>query len=222
VPLVEVVGEAGDGATAVDLIDDLEPDIVFLDIEMPVMSGLQVVERLSHRPVVVFTTAYSHYAVTAFELAALDYLVKPFGVDRFRAAVERAVQAVERRSHAPELVERVRESLGGDAALSRLFVREGDQILPVPLDEIGHLEADGDYVIVHHGEHEFLIRVSLKDLQARLGERFVRVHRSHLVNLDHVEAFEDFDQSRLVAVLKGGGRVVASRARSRELRRLAH
>lgn len=220
VPLVDVIGEAADGVSAVRVIDDLRPDIVFMDIEMPAGSGLEVVKKLTHRPAVVFTTAYDQYAVTAFELSAVDYLLKPFGAERFQEAVQRAVQALGKERAVP-LDQRLEEALDTEPRLSRLFLRERDAILPVPVERITRFEADGDYVLVHTGDREHLVRLRLQDLEARLGDRFLRVHRSHLVNLDHVKVFEHHEDARLVVVMSDGTRILASRARSRELRRLA-
>jgi two-component system LytT family response regulator len=220
-PLVKLVGEAADGISAVRLIDEVRPDVAFLDIQMPALSGLEVLERLHHRPVIVFTTAYDQYALTAFELAAVDYLLKPFGLERFKTALERAVHAVAGPAMAPSAGERTKEMLGGRGRLQRLFLRERGAILPEEVDQVTRVESSGDYVFVYAGEHRYLVRLKLHDLEARLGDRFVRVHRSHLVNLDHVRRFEPHDATRLAVVMSDGTRIVASRSRSRELRRLA-
>jgi two-component system, LytTR family, response regulator len=225
-PLVEVIGEAADGATAVHLIEELRPDIAFLDIEMPVMSGIEVLRRVRTPPVVIFTTAYDNYAVTAFELAAVDYLLKPFGLDRFRGAVERAVRLVDARGGGDDgETERARqraiETLEPERPLTRLFLRERGAILPLAVAEVMRFEADGDYVVVHTAEHRHLVRLRLQDLESRLGERFLRVHRSHLVNMDHVKRFERHEDGRLIVILSDGARILASRSRSRELLRLA-
>jgi len=220
VSLVDVVGEAADGESAVRVIDELRPDIVFLDIEMPGGSGLDVARRIEHPAAIVFTTAYQQYAVTAFELSAVDYLLKPFGPERFREAVERALAArgLESQTRRTALLD---EALEQSHPLARLFLRERDTILPVPVERIVRIEAEGDYVMVHTRERSYLVRLRLQDLESRLGDRFLRVHRSHLVNLDHVKVFEHNDDVRLVVVMTDGTRILASRARSRELRRLA-
>ncbi|MEN8375085.1 MAG: LytTR family DNA-binding domain-containing protein [Gemmatimonadota bacterium] len=227
---VTEVDEAADGPAAVRAIDDLRPDLVFLDVRMPGATGLEVLDRISHDPHVVFTTAYDRYAVTAFELQALDYLLKPFGAERFGSAMERARSALlrERSERAAGSgaadesgaggAERSRAALGAEP-LRRLFVRERGRITPLAVDRIERLEARGDYVLIHAEGARHLVHVRLRDLLARLdADRFVRVHRSHVVNLDHVEAFVPWDGSRLQVHLSSGERVMASRNRSRELR----
>ena len=220
VPLLELVGEAADAETAVRVVDELRPDVVFLDIEMPAGSGLEVARRIRHPAAVIFTTAYHQYAVTAFELSAVDYLLKPFGAERFREAVERAIVSLAR-GGSESRAERMRDALDPAPRLTRLFLRERDAILPVPVERIVRVEAEGDYVMVHTRERAHLVRLRLQDLESRFGERFLRVHRSHLVNLDHVKLFEHHEDSRLVVVMNDGTRILASRTRSRELRRLA-
>lgn len=222
VALVDIVGEAGDGEAAVRLIDDIRPDLAFLDIEMPACSGLEVVKRIRHSPAVIFTTAYDHYAITAFELAAVDYLLKPFGADRLREALERALSTLGREAGDLDVGTRASDALGSsEERLTRLFLRERDTILPVAVERITRVEADGDYVSVHADDRSYLVRLRLQDLESRLGHRFLRVHRSHLVNLDHVKVFEHQQDARLVVVMSDGTRILASRARSRELRKLA-
>jgi two-component system LytT family response regulator len=219
---MQVVGEAADGAEAVRMIDALAPDLVFLDVQMPECSGLEVLRRIRHDPEVVFTTAHDGYAVAAFELEALDYLLKPFGRERFRAAAER----VRRRLAAtapplPRTGERAAAQEGADP-LERIFVRHRDRIVPVRVEEIARLEAADDYVTVHAGGQTYLVSLTLADLERRLDPaRFRRVHRSHVVNLDHVVSLRPYDDARrLVISLRDGSEVLASRAGSLELREL--
>jgi two-component system LytT family response regulator len=218
---VELVGEAADGSAAVDLIDERRPDIVFLDIRMPVLDGIQVLRAIEHEPAVIFTTAHGDYAVRAFELAAIDYLLKPFGAERFRRAVERAA-SVRGRESSIRTLERIQAVTAAPrAALTRLFARERDAIVPIDVADVVRVEASGDYVLVYAKGKRHIMRASLQELEERLGDRFLRVHRSHLVNLDHVVRFEPHDAVRLTVLLTDGSRVIASRARSQELRRLA-
>lgn len=217
---MQVVGEAADGAEAVRMIDALAPDLVFLDVQMPELSGLEVLRRIRHDPEVVFTTAHDGYALAAFELEALDYLLKPFGRERFRTAAER----VRRRLAAvgpppPPASERV-AALNGP--LERIFVRHRDRIVPVRVEDIARLEAADDYVTIHAGGQAYLVSLALSDLERRLDPaRFRRVHRSHVVNLDHVVSLRPYDDARrLVLSLRDGSEVLASRAGSLELRDL--
>lgn len=214
---LDIVGEAEDGRIALRLINRLEPDLLFLDVQMPELTGLQVLERTTHRPAVVFTTAFDRYAVTAFELEAIDYLVKPFGRKRFVATMERV-----RRHLDTEQVEdvggRLEEALR-DGPVRRLFARKGTAIVPFQVDAIVRVEAGDNYLSVYTNEGRFLLSVSLSELEKRLDpERFQRIHRSHLVNLDFVASIEPFDDRRVTVTMRDGSRICASRSGSQVLR----
>ena len=218
---LEVVGETGDGPSTVAAVDELEPDLLFLDIRMPGASGLEVLERIEHRPHVIFTTAYDKYAVTAFELQALDYLLKPFGPDRLASALERAREALRSTGPRAAMTERARETLGGRRPLTRLFVKERGKIVPVAVNQIARLEACDDYVAIHVGERRYLVHLRLKEFESTLDSRnFVRVHRSHIVNLEHVKALRPYDGARFQVELRDGTRVIASRSGSKLLREM--
>ena len=216
---VELVGEAADGREAVACIDRLEPRLVFLDVRLPELSGLEVLERIHHQPEVVFATAYDRYAVAAFELGALDYLVKPFGRERFRRMLQRVRRRIFLDTDTPPSHERARTALGG-APLKRLFARTGDRIIPIPAAAILRVQARGDYAEVHAPGGPFLLHVSLTELAARLDpERFVQVHRSHIVSLDAVKLLRPHDDRRLLIVLTNGEEIVCSRSASEALRK---
>jgi two-component system LytT family response regulator len=214
---ITLVGEAADGPTAVERIDALAPDLVFLDVRLPGLSGLEVLARARHAAEVVFTTAHDEFALAAFELGALDYLLKPFGRQRFAAALERA----RRRLGAPvAAAERARAAFA--SPLRRIFARTPRGIVPVDVAAILHLQASGDYVELHCGAASYLVHTSLAEIAARLDpEQFVQVHRSHVVNLDAIELLTPYDDRRLELRLRGGARIVASRAASERLRALA-
>jgi two-component system, LytTR family, response regulator len=220
-PDLELIGEARDGEKAAELIDALKPDLVFLDVRMPGVSGIDTLERITHKPAVVFTTAYDQFALAAFELAAVDYLLKPFGQDRFREALGRARRMV---ASAPvsTALERAGETLSRKP-LSRLFVRDRNAIRPLPLSAVQHLEARDDYVAVHaQGGHVYLVSLSLQKLEERLDpDQFVRVHRSHIVNLDCIVGIHAHDASRMIVELADGTRIIASKSGSQRLRQLA-
>lgn len=216
---VTCVGEAASGPAAVEAIDTLRPELVFLDIQMPGLLGTKVLERVEHQPYVVFTTAFAQHAVTAFELGALDYLLKPFGPDRLEKTLER-VRAVFGEPSGTPAFGRLREALR-NGPMSRLFVRSGSAILPVAVDEVSWFEAQGDYVTAHAGSARHVLHLSLHHLEARLDpQRFVRIHRTHIVNLDHVKAFRRHGKGQLAAVLADGTRLAVSRNRAKDLREL--
>ena len=216
---VEVVGEAADGEAAVEAIGRLRPELVFLDVQMPGLLGTDVLRRIERQPLVVFTTAYSQHAVGAFELGAVDYLLKPFGPARLAAAMERIRASVGEPAGVGAL-ERLSGALAG-GPISRLFVRTGGSLLPLPVEEVWWFEADGDYLTAHTGRARHVLHLALGRLEARLDpRRFVRVHRAHIVNLDHVVAFRRDPRGNLEAELADGRRVPVSRARAQELRSL--
>ena len=220
VPWLTCAGEAGSARAAIAAIDAHRPDLVFLDVQLPGMSGIDVLAGLTHRPAVIFTTAHDRFAVTAFELGAIDYLLKPFGRERFTRAVERARPLLDARAGVAT-AERAREVLAPGPA-PRLFVRDGGRVVPVRVSAIERIEAADDFVIVHAGGRQFTLNLPLADLDSRLdAASFLRVHRSHIVNLDHVTSWTPIDGSRLAIKLRSGATVMASRQRSRALRELA-
>ncbi len=217
---IDCVGEATDGAEAVQLVNELRPDVLFLDIRMPGVSGLEVVERVREAPHVVFTTAYDKYAVTAFELQALDYLLKPFGEERFEKTLLR-VRHILREGGQPDFSTRAQEAIGESKTLTRFFVRKRGQIVPINVRDVQLLVAGDEYVTLHVGGEKFLVSTRLRILAERLDpDRFIQVHRSYIVNLDYVRAMTPYDGARLQIELMNGNSVVASRTRSKELRKL--
>ena len=217
IPQVSCVGEAAGAADTISGVNETTPDLLFLDIEMPDFTGLEVLEHLRHAPQVVFTTAYAQYATTAFDLNALDYLLKPFGIDRVRKTIARALSLTNTRA--------ADSTVGGRSAMvpmPRVFVRERGRIVPIHTSRIQRVEAEGDYVALFVNGRRYVVNTRMKELDARLDpRRFMRIHRSHIVNFDFVQSLDTLDDSRLVVVLSDGTRVPASRAMSRALRRMA-
>jgi two-component system, LytTR family, response regulator len=214
---IEVVGEAVDGKQAFRMIEELEPHLVFLDVQIPELSGLEVLQRLRRQPQIIFTSAYDSYAVRAFELNAVDYLLKPFGKARFRAAVSRAVAQIERR-HAMA----AEGSSTKDPPIERLFLRHRGRIVPVRIRDVIRFEAAGEYVEIHtSGGETYLTSAPMTELEQRLDlRRFRRVHRAHIVNLDRVASMESYDERRLLVTMEDGSTIVASRSGSQMMREL--
>jgi two-component system, LytTR family, response regulator len=215
------IHEAPDGKSAIAVANKHRPRLLFLDIVMPGATGLQVLERLEYEPQVVFTTAHDQYAVTAFELGALDYLLKPFGKERLVRLLAR-IEAMDIDSSV-SVVDRAQESLSRRPYLSRIFVRDGNRIVPIPLTSLERVQGADDYVTVHTLNKEYLVSVRLSELETHLSTlNFLRIHRSHIINLELIESIEPYDTNRVTAVMKSGARVVASRSGSRLLRSLAY
>jgi len=221
---VRQVGQASDGVTALPLIEALAPDLIFLDIEMPEMDGLAVLRHLrslTAPPLPILTTAYDQYAVRAFELHALDYLLKPFGQARFDAAVQRAADVMDLQSRAAAL-DRAGAALTTSAVrrpLDRVFVREARAIRPIPLVDVLRVESQGDYAALHTAKRVHLMDMRITELEACLPvPPFLRVHRSHIVNLDHVERIDLGEAARMSVLMKDGGRVPVSRSRAGAIR----
>ena len=217
---IDVAEECGDGLSAIRAVDALRPDLLFLDIRMPGASGIAVAEQIAHRPYIVFTTAYDRYAVTAFEIGALDYLLKPFGRERVHAVLARARTAME---HGMPAIAARASVLSASKPLAHVFVKERGRMLAVPLERVERLEACDDYVALYVDGRRHLLHARLQDLAARLEpSRFVRVHRSHVVNLGFVTAIEPRDGSRSTVVLTSGARIPASRAGSAQMKDAMH
>ncbi len=209
-PAVEIVGECADGLQAVKSIESAQPDLVLLDIEMPELDGFGVLRALdaTRVPQFIFVTAYDHYAVKAFENAALDYLLKPFDEPRFRLAMKRARQRLETRDAAQTRTALARLLDSGDAARARsdrFLVRTGEKMLVVRSEEIGWLEVDGNYVTLHVNGARHQLRQTLDALEAQLDPaRFQRIQRSILVNLDFVRELAPLTRGDYVVVMRDG------------------
>lgn len=220
-PELRLIGEAADGMSALEQINQLEPEVVFMDIQMPEMTGLEVLKRLKQRPRIIFTTAYDQYAVAAFELNAVDYLLKPFTRERFDAAVDRLLEAFAAGGGEPgQALSQIGER--SVQPLERILVRDRGHIFPVKVSEIAWLKADAKYTGIFVGSKTFLVRLGISELAERLDpNRFVRIHRSLLVNLDFVESMKADDQSQLQLHLRDGTVLVANREASKMLRDMA-
>lgn len=208
-PWVEIVGEAGDVEEAASRIETLAPDLLFLDIQMPGGSGFDLLARLDHVPHVIFTTAYDHHAVRAFEVSALDYLLKPIEPQRLAAALTKARSLPEERG----------TEVSANDILERLFVRDGVRCWFVPLREVSMLTAEGNYVRLSWGIERPLLGRPLHSLEQRLDpKRFFRANRRQIINVDFIENVELGVGGQLHVQLRGGSEVDISRRQARLFR----
>jgi two-component system LytT family response regulator len=196
---VEVIGEAGNADEALEMIPRLDPDLLFLDIRMPGKDGFQMLRELESAPRVVFVTAYDEYALEAFEMNALDYLLKPVDEGRLREAVQRIDK--EEGTRASKGSDEGEEVMSPD---DRIFIKDGEKCWFIPLKKVRIFESDGNYIRVHFDDERPLILRSLNELEKRLDERhFFRTGRKHIVNLDQVEDIEPWFNGRLLVKLSG-------------------
>ena len=228
---VEIVGTADTGTAAIEAIRALKPDLVFLDVQMPGKTGLDVVREVGpeNMPVTVFVTAYDQYALKAFELAAVDYLVKPFDDERFEQAFRRARRMIEL-EEVGRLSEQLRAVLHGGSTssppaasaadrpkpeyLERIAVEMRGQVRVVPVKQVDYIVADGPYAELHVGDKRYIIRERMQELEERLDpSRFFRIHRSAIVRLDQIETLHRAPGGDYAVQLKGGVRLKVSRSR---------
>lgn len=229
-PQLQLVYEAADGLQALAAINAKQPDVVFMDIQMPEKTGLEVIKRLQHLPQlprIVFTTAFDQHAITAFELNAVDYLLKPFSRERFAAAVAR-LSATETHAEGSSSRQALEGALNeaqsttaapSDLPLQRILVRDRGRIFPLALAEIEYLKADTKYTLIAARGTTYLVRIPISELECKLDPaRFMRIHRSAIINLDFVESMKPDDQSQLSVHMRDGTVLVANREASRALR----
>ena len=225
---IEIVSECRNGREAVEAIELKSPDLVFLDVQMPELDGLAVIEAVGvdRMPVVIFVTAYDHYAVRAFEVHAVDYLLKPFDSRRFAEAVKRARRQIEQRSLG-DLGGRLRNLLAdldmrpSQRRPQRLAIKSAGRILFLDLEEIDWIEAADNYVRLHAGRESHLLRETMNSLEQRLDpEQFVRVHRSRIVNIDRVKELRPLFRGEYDLMLKDGTRLETGRGYRDRVQRL--
>lgn len=219
-PDVEVAAECANGFEAVKAITELRPDLLFLDVQMPKLTGFEVLELVEHPPAVVFTTAYDEFALKAFEVHAVDYLLKPFTRERFDEALTRARKRV---AEAPDsgVAEVTREAAERQGSRDRILIREGAGVVVIPVEKVDVIEAEDDYVRIRAEGKEYRKQTPLGDLEKMLPpSRFVRIHRSILLNVDRLAKLELYAKDSRVAILKDGTRLPVSRSGYARLKEL--
>jgi DNA-binding LytR/AlgR family response regulator len=219
---VRLIGEAESGRQAVEMIEERKPDLILLDIQMPGLDGFEVIESLEGPPPVIFVTAYDEYAIRAFEVNALDYLLKPFSQERLETAIRRAREEL---AEEPDFAEQLAPLLEGLADhgqyATRLAVRDRDRVRVLHVDEVDWIDVEGEAVFVHAGQESYPIRRTLSQLEARLDPTcFFRAHRSAIVNLDRVEEIIPWFKGSHRLRLTTGSEVDLSRRRARALREI--
>jgi two-component system LytT family response regulator len=215
---VEVIGECANGFDAIKMVRDLNPNLMFLDIQMPKVSGLELLEVLEDAPQVIFTTAYDEYALKAFELNAVDYLLKPFSLERFDAALNKALERLAGGLPAQRPpVEEIRNE--NPEKLNRIVVKKGSSISVIPVSDILFLEAQEEYVMIYSVQGRFMKHQTMHYYESHLPENeFVRIHRSYIANITKISKLEPYDKDSYIAVMPPDHRLRISRTGYRKLR----
>ncbi len=217
---IVVAGEAGNGFDAVKLAAELKPDLVFLDIQMPKLDGFEVLELLEGRPAVVFVTAFDQHALRAFDAHAVDYLLKPFSKERFDAALDK-VRRLSERPVPSELAPALQKEVRAGRPVDRIVVKDGAKVSFVPLDKLDWVQAQDDYVLLRAEGRNLMKQQTMASLEAQLPpERFIRIHRGYILNLDRLAKVEQDGKDSREAVLRDGTRMPVSKSGYQRLRQL--
>jgi two-component system LytT family response regulator len=212
-PGVAVVAECGNGFDAVKAVTELSPDLMFLDVQMPKLNGFEVLELIGRHVPVIFTTAYDQYALRAFEVHAVDYLLKPFSEERFAEALTRARSRLQSHEPVPDIDSLVADSRPKSGPVERVLIRDGSQVHVIPVEKIDYVEAQDDYVCFKAEGKQYLKDQTMGALESQLDPaRFVRIHRSYFLNIERIARVELYAKDSRVAILRDGTRLPVSRA----------
>jgi len=217
---IEVIAECADGFSGLKSISFMKPDLVFLDIQMPRLTGIELLEVLTEKPEIIFTTAYDQFALKAFELNAVDYLLKPFPKRRFLDAVNKAIEKIRsgkgNKEPASEILSKKTESA---TPVNRIVVRKGNAINLIPVEQIRYVEAQDDYVMIYHSGGKALKQQTMKFYDANLPkENFVRIHRSYIVKIEEINRLEPYTKDNYIAILHSGDKLPVRRAGYKHLK----
>lgn len=213
-PGIEIIGECGDAKSAIDTVNSLRPDVIFLDIQMPGKTGFDLLEELTFVPEVVFVTAHDEYAIKAFDVSALDYLLKPVQPARLSDTIKKLMSHISEQKNAPENANALNET-------DQVFVKDGERCWFVKLGEVRLFESEGNYVRLYFGTSKPLILRSLNYLDERLNNKtFFRASRKHIINLQWVENIESWFNGGLLVKLRGGETVEISRRQAVKLKEM--
>jgi two-component system, LytTR family, response regulator len=212
---IQVIAECGNGFDAVKVIGETNPDLVFLDVQMPKLDGFEVLELIGREVTVIFVTAYDSYAMKAFDAHAVDYLLKPFSRERLETALERARQRIgtSNRPAPPDPVELATAARAPEQYAQRLVVKDGSKVTIIPIERLDFVQAQDDYVELHSQNKSYLKQQTISSLEASLNpKQFVRIHRSSIVNIERLAKIEPFTKDSRIAVLNDGTQLPVSRS----------
>lgn len=212
-PEIEIIGECADGFQALKTIQELNPDLIFLDVQMPKLTGFELLEVLDHPPLVIFATAYDQFAIRAFENNAIDYLLKPFSKERFASALNKALERINNKAQEQEKVQKLIKSPEVlEHAVERIVVKNGSKVKVLPVESLIYLEAQDDYVMIYNQEGKFLKQQTMKFFEEQLdSNKFIRIHRSYIVNIEQIAQIEPYEKDSYRLILKNKASIPISR-----------
>jgi two-component system LytT family response regulator len=221
-PEIEIIGECTNGFDAIKLINELSPDLIFLDIQMPKLTGFEMLEILENPPVIIFTTAFDQYAIKAFEVNATDYLLKPFSEERFAEAISKAMFKLDDKSSNTKQIESlIKLTEKKNEYLERVVVKLGQKITIIPVDEIKYIEAQDDYTMLYCDKGNFLKQKTMKYFEENLNpEQFTRIHRSYIVKIVEIKQIELFEKETYFVHTNNGKKLPVSKTGYHKLKEL--
>jgi two-component system LytT family response regulator len=202
-PDIEVIGECENGFDGVKAINEKKPDLVFLDIQMPKITGFEMIELLDFKPQIIFTTAYDQYALKAFELNAVDYLLKPFSRDRMFSAIEKVQHRIQSGEDTAEKLEELTNLRPGEDFIDRVVVKDRHKIHIITVDKIRYIESLDDYVMIYTHEGRHMKQKTMKYFENNLDPKnFIRIHRSYIVQVDNIAEIQQYEKESYIVILK--------------------
>ena len=208
----EIAGEYEDGFSGLKAINEMKPDLVFLDIQMPKLTGFEMLEVLEHHPAIIFTTAYDQYALKAFEHNALDYLLKPYSPERFEEALVKARDRIRSGGDENNINRLMEHKEQTDDAIHRIVVKSRSKIHVIPVENILYIEAQDDYVMIYTPDSKHLKQKTMKFFESHLpGEDFVRIHRSYIVRISEIAQMQLYEKESYIVILKNGAKLPVSK-----------
>jgi len=217
---IEIIGECQNGFEALKVVSELKPDLIFLDIQMPKINGFELLELLDNPPAIIFSTAFDEYALKAFEVNAIDYLLKPYSSERFDAALEKAISRISYSVNSKPDYSGLKENYENEIEyLNRVVVKKGNDIVIIGVEKIKYLEAQDDYVAVVTDSGKFLKQKTMKYYESKLPqENFVRIHRSYIINLNYMKKIEPMEKENYTAVMVDDEKLPISRSGYQKLK----
>jgi two-component system LytT family response regulator len=221
-PVLQVIGECENGFEGIQKINELKPDVVFLDIQMPKITGFEMLELLEHKPEIIFTTAYDQYALKAFDLNAVDYLLKPFSKERMLVAIDKVVDRIGNNENTSDKLEQL-STYAVNEYLDRIVVKDRHKINIIPVENVRYLESLDDYVLIYTREGRHMKQKTMKYFESHLNPKdFIRIHRSYIVHVEYIAEIQQYEKESYVVILKDKTKLKVSKTGYKKIKDVLH